>query len=302
MFSARPQQNAVLGIALRIGAATCFALMATLIKLGYEAGATTVEMAFYRFVFGLPPLLAWVAWTHNSGVWRTERPFAHVWRVAIGLTTMMLAFAALYFLPLAESTTIGFAAPLFAVMLSALVLGEKVGIYRWGAVALGLVGVLVVMRPEGSHLPLAGLALALMSAFGSGLVSITIRQISRSEGTQTIVLWFTLGSMAVLALFMPFFAQSHDASAWLVLIALGTVGGFGQICLTGALRYAPVAVVVPFDYVQLVWAVLLGWLVFADQPATTTWIGAAIIAASGLFTLYREHKLGREKPRIETPL
>lgn len=302
MSSARPQQNPLLGIALRIGAATCFALMATLIKLGYQAGATTVEMAFYRFVFGLPPLLVWVAWTRNAGVWRTERPFAHMWRVAIGLTTMMLAFAALFYLPLAESTTIGFAAPLFAVMLSALVLSEKVGIYRWSAVALGLIGVLVVMRPEGSHLPLAGLTLALMSAFGSGLVSITIRQISRTEGTQTIVLWFTLGSMSVLGLAMPFFAQWHDAQTWLILIAIGTVGGFGQICLTGALRYAPVAVVVPFDYVQLVWAVLLGWLVFADHPAATTWIGAAIIAASGLFTVYREHRLGREKARDAVPL
>ena len=302
MSSARPQQNSLLGIGLRIGAATCFALMATLIKLGYAAGATTVEMAFYRFVFGLPPLLLWVAWTRNSGVWRTERPFAHLWRVAIGLTTMVLAFAALFYLPLAESTTIGFAAPLFAVMLSALVLSEKVGIYRWSAVALGLIGVVVVMRPEGSHLPLIGLALALLSAFGSGLVSITIRQISRTEGTQTIVLWFTLGSMLVLGLFMPFFAQWHEAATWLILIALGTVGGFGQICLTGALRYAPVAVVVPFDYVQLVWAVLFGWLLFGDHPGATTWIGAAIIAASGLFTVYREHRLGRERVKVETPL
>jgi drug/metabolite transporter (DMT)-like permease len=292
----------LLGIGLRIGAATCFALMATLIKLGYQAGATTVEMAFYRFVFGLPPLLVWVAWTRNARVWRTERPFAHLWRVAIGLTTMMLAFAALFYLPLAESTTIGFAAPLFAVMLSALVLSEKVGIYRWSAVAVGLIGVLVVMRPEGSHLPLIGLTLALMSAFGSGLVSITIRQISRTEGTQTIVLWFTLGSMTVLGLIMPFFAQWHDMQAWLILVALGIVGGCGQICLTGALRYAPVSVVVPFDYVQLVWAVLFGWLVFADRPVATTWIGAAIIAASGLFTVYREQRLGREKPRDAVPL
>ena len=95
------------------------------------------ELAFYRFAFGLPPLLLWIALTRNFGAWRTERPLAHLWRGAIGLSTMVLAFAALTLLPLAEAATIGFVAPLFSVMLSALLLGEKVGRHRWSAVALG---------------------------------------------------------------------------------------------------------------------------------------------------------------------
>jgi drug/metabolite transporter (DMT)-like permease len=302
MSSARPQQNRLLGIGLRLGAATCFACMAAMIKLGYAAGASTVELAFYRFAFGLPPLLLWIAWTGNVGVWRTERPLAHVWRAAVGLATMLLAFSALFYLPLAEATTIGFAAPLFAVMLSAVVLKEPVGLHRWSAVALGFIGVLVVMRPEGSHLPPAGLLLACLAAFGVGIVTITIRQISRTEGTQTIVLWFSLLSMLVLGLLMPFHGQAHDGRTWLILLALGAFGGVGQICLTGSLRFAPVPVVVPFDYVQLIWSVLLGWLIFAHQPPTTTWIGAAIIAAGGLYTIYREHRLGRDKPREAPPL
>ena len=297
MSTDRPQQNRLAGIGLRVAAATCFAFMAMLVKLGHEAGVHVVELAFYRFAFGLPPLLLWIAASRNFGAWRTQRPLAHVWRAAAGLTTLILSFSALTLLPLAETTTIGFAAPLFSVALSALILGESVGRYRWTAVILGFVGVLVVMRPEGRDLPPLGLLLAGLSAFGAGIVTITIRQVGKTEGTQTTVLWFSLLSMAATGAAMPFFAQAHDAGTWLLLPALGAVGGFSQICLTASLRYAPVPVVVPFDYTQLLWAVLLGWLVFADAAASTTWLGAAIIIASGLYTLYREHRLGREAAR-----
>ena len=297
MASDRPRQNRLAGIGLRAAAATCFAFMAMLVKLGHEAGAETVELAFYRFAFGLPPLLLWIAASRNFGAWRTERPLAHLWRGAIGLTTLCLSFSALALLPLAEATTIGFAAPLFAVMLSALVLGEPVGRYRWSAVAIGFAGMLVVMRPEGRHLPPLGLLLAGLSAFGAGIVTITIRQVGRTESTQTTVLWFTLFSITVTGALLPFFAQAHDGRTWLLLMALGAVGGTSQICLTASLRYAPVAAVAPFDYVQLLWSVLLGWLAFAQQPLATTWLGAAIVIASGLYTLYREHRLGREAAR-----
>jgi drug/metabolite transporter (DMT)-like permease len=297
MSTDRPQQNRLAGIGLRVTAATCFAFMAMLVKLGHEAGVEVVELAFYRFAFGLPPLLLWIAVSRNFDAWRTRRPLAHVWRAAAGLTTLLLSFFALTLLPLAETTTIGFAAPLFSVALSALILGESVGRHRWTAVILGFVGVLVVMRPEGRDLPPLGLLLAGLAAFGAGIVTITIRQVGKTEGTQTIVLWFSLLSMAVTGALMPFFGQAHDGATWLLLLALGAVGGFSQICLTASLRYAPVSAVVPFDYSQLLWAVLLGWLVFSDQPASTTWLGAAIIIASGLYTLYREHRLGREAAR-----
>ena len=294
--STRPAQNRPLGIALRLAAVTAFAAMAATIKLGYRAGVSTPELAFYRFAFGLPPLLVWIWWSGNEGVWRTKRPMAHVWRAVVGLSTMLLAFSALAYLPLAESTTIGFAAPLFAVMLSALVLKEQVGRHRWTAVFTGFVGVLLVMRPDGGNLPAVGLALAVAAAFGVGVVTITIRQIGRTEHPQTTVLWFSLLSMLALGTLLPAYGQLHDARTWAILLALGTFGGLGQLFLTASLRFAPVSVVVPFDYTQLLWAVLLGWLIFGDEPPTTTWSGAGIIIASGLYTLYREHKLGREKP------
>jgi drug/metabolite transporter (DMT)-like permease len=300
--SSRPDQNRLLGIGLRIGATTCFAFMAALIKLGYQAGVSTPELAFYRFAFGLPPLLVWIAWDRNVGVWRTERPMAHAIRAAIGLATMLLAFSSLAYLPLAESTTIGFAAPLFAVALSALILKEKVGRHRWSAVTLGFLGVLIVMRPGGTHVPAIGLVLAILAALGVGVVTIAIRQIGRTEGTQTTVLWFTLLSMLALSTLLPFYARLHDGGTWAILAGLGLFGGFGQLFLTSSLRFAPVSVVVPFDYTQLLWAVLLGWFIFANQPPATTWAGAAVIIASGLYTVYREHKLGRDKPRAAAPI
>jgi drug/metabolite transporter (DMT)-like permease len=300
MIAAAPlTQNRLLGIALRIAATSCFACMAAAIKLGHADGIALPELAFYRFAFGLPPLLAWIALTHNWGAWRTKRPLAHLTRGTIGLATMVTAFAALTFLPLAEAATIGFVAPLFSVALSALILAEPVGRHRWSAVALGFLGVLIVMQPGGSRLPPIGLALALAAALGTAAVTITLRQIGRTESAPTIVLWFTCFSMAVTGLFLPFYGQWHDARAWAILAALGLFGGLGQLFLTSALRFAPVSVVVPFDYTQLLWAVLLGWALFDTHPPASTWAGAAVIVASGLYTLYRERKLGREKVRPE---
>ncbi|HET9428584.1 MAG TPA: DMT family transporter [Allosphingosinicella sp.] len=290
-------QNRLLGIGLRIGATTCFAFMAAAIKLGHDAGIALPELVFYRFAFGLPPLLAWIAFTGNFGAWRTKRPGAHLGRGMLGLSNLVLGFSALFFLPLAEATTISFVAPLFAVLLSALILGEKVGRYRWTAVVLGFAGVLLVMQPTGNHLPPVGVLLALLAALGVAGVTIAIRDIGRTESTPTTVLWFSLFSILLSGALMPFFAESHDLREWGILAALGLLGGLGQLLLTSSLRFAPVPVVVPFDYVQLLWAVLLGWLLWGTRLEAAGWAGAAVIVASGLVTVWREHRLGRDKPR-----
>jgi drug/metabolite transporter (DMT)-like permease len=174
-----------------------------------------------------------------------------------------------------------------------------VGRYRWSAVAIGFAGVLIVMQPGTGHLPAAGLAIALLGALAVAAVTITLRQIGRTEQTPTIVLWFTASSMLAVGLFLPWFGRSHDGWTWTILAATGFFGGLGQLFMTSALRFAPVSAVVPFDYTQLLWAVLLGWLLWDTHPQATTWAGAAVIIASGLYTVYRERKLGREKPRPE---
>jgi drug/metabolite transporter (DMT)-like permease len=247
----------------------------------------------------LPPLFLWIAASATPGRWRTQRPLAHLTRGAIGVTSMFLSFGALTLLPLAEAVTLSFIAPLFAVALSALILAEPVGRHRWTAVAIGLIGVVVVMRPAGTDLSPLGLGLAVAGAFSVAAATITIRQIGRTESTQSIVLWFTLICTAAGAATLPVFGQLHDGTTWTLLVALGMFGGVGQLLMTASLRAAAVGAVVPFDYAHLIWAALLGWLIWETYPRSTTWAGAAIIIASGLYTIWREHKLGRDKPRPE---
>ncbi|HEY0626280.1 MAG TPA: DMT family transporter [Allosphingosinicella sp.] len=296
------RQHKLLGIGLRLAATSCFGLMAALIKLGHEAGVHVVELVFYRFAFGLPPLLLWIFWSRNFAAWRTERPLAHLWRSALGLSAMGLSFTALGYLPLAEATTIGFAAPLFAVLLSALLFKEQVGLHRWSAVVAGFAGVLLVMQPGNNQLPMMGLSLAVLSALAVGGVTVTVREIGKTEGTQTTVLWFTAIAILATGLLMPFVATTHDLQTWMILASLGLVGGLAQLFHTAALRFAPVPVLAPFDYSQLLWAVLLGWLIWDTHAPASTWAGAAVIIASGLYTVYREHRLGRDKPKTAPPL
>jgi len=277
----------VKGVAMRLMAISCFSIMAALIKLAFDRGATTPETMFYRSLFGLPPLLAWIAWERRWDAWRTQRPRAHLARSGIGLISMTLGFSALALLPLAEATTISFVAPLFALALSAPFLGERVGTARWIAVAVGFAGVLIVMRP-GGDLQLLGTLVALGAALGVALVTVTVRSISRTESTQTTVLWFTLMAAVATGLTLPWFGQWHDSKTWLLLVGIGLFGGVGQLGLTASLRFAPIATLAPFDYLQLVYAVLFGWLLFDTQPALTTWAGAGLIIASVLSTLRRK--------------
>jgi drug/metabolite transporter (DMT)-like permease len=273
------------GVLMRLAAVTCFSIMAAAIKLASARGAATPEIMFYRALFGLPPLLAWIAWRRQWRAWRTRRPLAHLTRALIGLSSMLLSFSALALLPLAESTTISFIAPLFALALSAPLLGEHVGAARWAAVAIGFGGVVVVMQPGGSALPLFGTIVALAAAFALACVTITLRSISRTESIETTVLYFTLFAAAVTGALLPWFGAGHDGSTWLLLLATGLFGGVGQIGLTASLRFAPIAVLAPIDYLQLIFAILFGWLLFDAQPALSTSLGAVLIIGSVLMTL-----------------
>jgi drug/metabolite transporter (DMT)-like permease len=295
------RHHRVRGIAMRLVAITCFSIMAALIKLCFARGAETPEIMFYRSFLGLPPLLAWIMWEQRWDAWRTARPLAHLGRSLIGIVSMTLGFSALALLPLAEATTISFGAPLFALALSAPLLGERVGKAKWVAVAFGFTGVLVAMQP-GGDLPLLGTAVAVGAALGVALVTVTLRSISRTESTQTTVLWFTLFVTAVTGMMLPWFGQSHDAATWLLLVGVGLFGGVGQIGLTASLRFAPIATLAPLDYLQLVYAVLFGWLLFGNQPALTTWAGAALIIVSVLSTMRPKRKAEDVGPLSSTEL
>ena len=286
------------GITLRITCALLFSMMSALLKLATTRGVGAFELVFYRAAFALPVVLAWVVLGPGLPALRTQRPWAHIGRCILGVSTIFFTFQALAILPLADAATIGFTAPVFATILSWLVLGERVGRYRWAAVLFGFVGVAVVTRPgAGGHaLPAAGVAFALVSALGTAGVTVTLRQLRATEQVAAIVFWFFVASALAGAVTMLFVARPHDPLTFLILAGAGLCGGLAQLAMTASLQQAPVAVLAPFDYLQLVGAIVLGWLLLSSVPTLATLGGAALIAGSGLYTAWREHHLRRDRP------
>lgn len=263
--------------------------MGALLKLASMEGLNAPELVFYRSLFSLPVVLFWVLKRESLASLKPNRPLAHIWRSCLGLLSMGLTFQALILLPLADATAINFTAPIFATILSFLILREDVGVHRWGAVVIGFIGVLIVARPGGSSLPILGIVIALVGAVGQAGVTTTLRHLQRSENVAAIVFWFAIAGIVVGGLLMPFFGRLHGLTALALVLAGGLAGGIGQLLMTSSLR-APVSVVSPFDYLQIVAATIYGWLLFSDVPSLHTILGAALIAGSGIYTALREHR------------
>lgn len=292
--SSHANERRLLGMGLRLIAALCLAVMSATIKLNNDHGVSLIESLFYRQLFALPVMiLVLIAGPGLSSV-RTQHIGIHISRTVIGTLGMVTMFGAIRLLPLTEATTLNFAAPIFATILATLFLGERPGVQRWGAVLLGFAGVVLLVYPQnGFTLPLAGAALALCGAMIIAVLSILIRRMSRTEAPITIAFWFTLLSLVPFGVAMTGFAAPHDPTTWVLLVLTGLTGGIGQICLTSALRWAPVSVVLPMDYSNIIWATLFGWLLWDHWPEGSTWAGAALIITSGLFIAWREHVRGR---------
>ncbi|MFC0103520.1 DMT family transporter [Sphingopyxis terrae] len=289
------------GIALRLLAMLSLSLMFVLVKRIDAAGIHIVESLFWRQAIVLPMLAGWALTRGGLAIYRTHRIGTHARRAMMGLTGMALNFGGMIFLPMAEATTINLSVPIFAVIFAALFLGEPTGWQRWSAVLVGFLGVLLVLNPTtlvaqgftGHHG--LGTLIALGGAIMTALITIQVRDLARTESPMTIVFWFSLISMLPLGLALPFVMTAHGAGEWALLIGLGLLGAVVQLSLTGALRLAPVAVVTPMDYSSLLWSIACGWFFFGTLPAETTWVGAPLIVASGLFIAWREHRLHIER-------
>jgi len=291
------------GILLRVASAGCFSLMAAMMKYATTFDpVTAAEMVFYRAVFGLPVVLIWVMAGPGLSAIRTRRPHVHLWRCALGVSGVLLIFQTLRMLPLADATTIGFTAPIFATLLSIVVLKEAVGPRRWAAVILGFIGVAVMVQPGAAGgPPLAGLLVGLAGAFMSAAVTVTLRQLGKTETTASIVFWFFIACAVVGGLLMAFSAEWRSWPAYAALAAGGVAGGAAQLFMTNSLRHAPVGVVAPFDYLQIVGAVAFGWWLMQAPPTASTLMGAALIASAGVYTAWRE-QVRRRESTPSTPL
>ncbi len=283
-----------LGMALRLFGVVCVSVMFIAGRAADARGVHIFETLFYRQALSMPVVLTWIALTTGLGSIRVRRVGAHATRMVVGVTGMALNFLSYILLPPAEAVTIGFTMPIFATILSATILKEKTGIHRWGAVLVGFMGVLVTQRPDAGELFSLGVVVAIAAAFMTACVSLILRKLGRLEDPGTIVLWYTVLSLPPLGLGAILYGGAHDAVTWGLLALIGISGGVAQICLTAALRWAPVSVVLPMEYSSILWIALLGLLIGQGWPPAATWVGAALIIASGLYIAWREHLHSRK--------
>jgi drug/metabolite transporter (DMT)-like permease len=290
----------IVGILLKVLSAFAFTLMAATIKyvsVRYPVG----QLIFFRSAFAILPLVIWMAFSDNLiNVVRTNNLKGHLLRSVIGSTGMIAGFMALSYLPLSDAVAIGYAAPLMVVVLAALLLKETVRAYRWSAVAVGFIGVIIMLTP---HLGVAGpnvasegratgAMLGLLAATCTAAATIQVRRLTMTERTGAIVFYFSLFATIIGLASIVFGWAMPDLWDFAILVTIGILGGVGQILLTQSYRYGDASLIAPFEYTTMIWAVLLGWFVFGQLPEAVVMIGASIVIAAGIFVIWREHRLG----------
>ena len=294
--------NLFKAIGFKLFSALLFAGMSALVR---QLGDVTPvgQMVFFRGVFAVLPVALIYLLRGELGVAvRTGRPFGHIGRATLSVGGMFTNFSALARLPLADATAISFASPLITVALAALVLKERVRVYRWSAVAVGFAGVIVMLVPQfdarhytadGAAVAAAiGAVLALISAFFNAGTVIQTRRLVQSEATSSIVFYFSAGIALAGALTLPFAWHTPNRAELAMLVTIGVFGGIGHIFLTESYRHATASVVAPFDYTSMLWALLLGYWVFGELPSALVYVGGTIVAGAGLFVIWRERQLG----------
>lgn len=287
----------LLAIQIRIVGFFFIATTLVLVKYSGEQGISAPELMFWRSAFVVPLIGGWLVLTRRLERLRTRRIWIHARRAAVGMVGMTCHFLSVMLLPLPEQVSISFSAPLFAVILSAIFLKDKVGPWRWSSVLIGLAGVLVITQPGNSPIDPVGAAFAIGSALSVAVISFLVRDLAKTEDALAVVFYFSLFGALIMAAFLPFFMVPHSAFEWLLLLGLGTVGAIGQWLITLSLRYGAVATVVAMDYTAFIWATLFSWLIWDQLPVDATWLGAPAIILAGLIITWREHRLSRQLSR-----
>ncbi len=297
-------QQPLRGILLKVASVCVFVAMASLIKAS-AAHVPPGEAVFFRSLFALPVIVVWLILRGElrHGL-ETKDPMGHVWRGVIGTTAMGLGFTALGLLPLPEVTALGYAAPLLVVVFAAMFLNEQVRAFRLTMVAMGMVGVMVVLSPRLS-LDASGLTpretlgavVVLMSAVFAALAQIFVRKMVQTESTAAIVFWFSVTATLLSLLTLPWGWVWPPVHVVVMLVLAGLLGGVGQILLTSSYRYADASLIAPFEYSSMLLALIVGYAVFGEVPTLIMLAGAAIIILAGVLIIWRERQLGLERAR-----
>jgi drug/metabolite transporter (DMT)-like permease len=240
-----------------------------------------------------------------SGV-KTKYPLRHLARGVAGTGGMMFGFYALTKLPFAEATTLNYATPLIIVVLSALFLDEVVRLYRWSAVLLGLVGVIIISWPRLTLLSSGvdqdaaiGVGAAMLACLFAAIAMVQVRKLVHTEKSATIVFYFSISSTVIALATLPFGWVMPTGQQLIYLVTAGICGGIAQILLTESYRHADMSVVAPFEYTSLIFSIAIGYFVFSDQPTWHVLVGGLIVVGSALFVIYRERQLGKAQPEKE---
>lgn len=275
------------GILLIVLTTLCFVVMDALAKTLTQSYAVA-QVVWARYVFHVLITVAVLAAGRRLSL-RTRRLKLQIYRSMLLIASTASFFTALAYMPLIEASVIAHAAPLMVTALSVPLLREKVGPWRWSAVAVGFIGVVIVVRPGLGVMHPAGF-LVLGTALCFALYQIATRRLSTTDDALTTLLYTGVTGALVASLVVPFFWRTPDLLGWTLMALTGAFGALSHFLLIKAHHLSPVSVLSPFLYVQLPWAVAAGMVFFGEFPDRWTIVGAVVIAASGLFILVRERR------------
>ncbi len=274
------------GIAYAVAGVLVFSTQDALAKW-LMADYSVMQIIFFRSVFALIPCAFVVRLSGGWATLRTRRLHLHAGRAVLMLGALVCYYLAIRTMPLADAIAIAFVAPLFMTALSVPLLGERVGPRRWMAVLVGFAGVLIIARPGTGMFDQAAMLVIAGSLFYAVAMIVT-RNLTRSDSSAAIMVYFALASIAATAGFMPSQWVTPNPADAMLLAGVGLIGGVGAFLVVQSFRHAPVAVVAPYDYSGLIWAALYGFWLWDDVPGAAVLAGAAVIVASNLYVLKRE--------------
>jgi len=299
--AARPSERIGFGIGCAVVGLFGMALMDACAKF-LGGGYAVSQIVLTRNGIGALAVLVFVLLSGGGlAALRPRRPALLALRTVVNVGAAYLFFTGLRYLPLADAFAIAFAAPLFITALSVPVLGEHVGLRRWGAVIFGFLGVLVVVQPGTESFRIEAL-LPLGAALSYAVAMLIGRMMTRDMSTAVIMFWPSLGAVVAMSFLMPLQWQTPALPDAGLFIFMGLIGTGGMALITQGYRHAPAAVIAPFDYSVLVWGVIIGWIVWQDIPTANVWIGAGMLIASGLYILHRETRQPKPVQPVPGPL
>ncbi len=295
----------MLAVGLKLSALTLFTTMAAVVK-AMSDDFPPGELVFFRSFFAIPVILIWlISRGELTQGFVVKRPMGHFWRGVLGTSAMALTFTGLSLLPLPEVTAIGYATPIFTLILAAVILGERIRLIRIGAVAIGLLGVLVMIWPRLGSTQLEvtatiGALCVLAATVARAFVQIHIRQLVKVDHPAAIVFYFSM-TATLLSLLTAFWGWTMPTPKQaLILVSMGLIGGVAQIFVTSAYRFGQASMLAPYDYTTMLIALIISYFWFDELPTLAILLGAALVIAGNVVVIWREHQLGLERGKARS--